>query len=136
MNTNIDSFEDYHEANQKILMKSIGIDLDDLVTGGFSSVKCKYLRIQLILIEIFKFYNVQKNYCQEGSELNEELLCLSEFIWKIDDDKSENIHFKSLLKILGLSILIKVYFDVGYNLICERLSSNFENLSPLDWLHI
>lgn len=63
MNTSINSFEDYHEGNQKILMKSIGIDLDDLVTGGFSSVKCKYLRIQLILIEIFKFYNVQKNYC-------------------------------------------------------------------------
>jgi hypothetical protein len=38
-------------------MKSLGIDVDDLVTGGFSSLKCKYLKIELILIEIFKFYN-------------------------------------------------------------------------------
>ena len=43
-------------------MKSLGIDVDDLVTGGFSSIKCKYLKIELILIEIFKLYNAQKDY--------------------------------------------------------------------------
>ena len=44
-----------------ILMKRIGIDFDCLMDTGTGSSQCKFLRIEQVLINVFKLYNIDKD---------------------------------------------------------------------------
>lgn len=126
------------EQTIDLLMKRIGIDFDCLMdTGtGSGSTRCKFLRIEQVLINIFKLYNIDKDVLgknEEKKELSEEIRWLSETIWSIESKHIE-AEYSNVIHLLAIQIFFKVYFDTGLNFLTTKSSTRLGNEVPLKWL--
>jgi len=121
-----------------ILMKRIGIDFDCLIDTGVGSGHCKFLRVEHVILKLFKMYNMERDLGSKKDDgeraLTEELRWLSESIWSIGGADNDD-EYSRTIQVLALSFLFKVYFDIGLKLTTVRSSNRLGNKIPIRWLH-